>query len=183
MSQPEPEALPFRRCQFSTSLPARRLYTSSHYWLSETSPGKWRIGLTSFATRMLGEIVELEIESPVGLDVSAGDRLGWIEGFKAVSDLYSVATGSLVRVHAEAVEDTARIARSPHAEGWLYEVEGTPTGDAIPVNDYIRHLEATIDRLSGADSVSDPPPAPRGSTPDAGAVDTAAPPPSETPDR
>ena len=54
-------------------------------------PGRWRVGFTKFATRMLGEIVEVQWEKTDGAGVSSGEIIGSIEGFKAISDIYCVA--------------------------------------------------------------------------------------------
>src|SRR5678816_2727905 len=58
------KALHYKRSHFATQLPVNYLYTSSHAWIAEQEPGLWRIGLTKFATRMLGEMVDhgFEIE-------------------------------------------------------------------------------------------------------------------------
>ena len=55
------ESLYYRRSRFTTRLPRDRRYSPAHYWLFEESPGIWRVGLTKFATRMLGDIVEFEL--------------------------------------------------------------------------------------------------------------------------
>ncbi|MDB5300938.1 MAG: Glycine cleavage system protein, partial [Phycisphaerales bacterium] len=44
------DIVPYKRSRFQTRLPKGRLYTQSHFWLAETEPGLWRIGLTRFAT-------------------------------------------------------------------------------------------------------------------------------------
>ena len=50
------------------------------------------IGFTKFALRMLGDLVELNLPDTPDLPVEVGQTIGWAEGFKAVSDLYCVAT-------------------------------------------------------------------------------------------
>ena len=54
---------------------------------------RWRVGFTKFATRMLGEIVEVQFEKQPGDAVASGEIIGSIEGFKAISDIYCVADG------------------------------------------------------------------------------------------
>src|SRR6476469_796007 len=85
------------RCQ--SRLPKSRLYTRSHYWLEEVEAATadraalYRVGFTRFATRMLGEIVEHGFEAKPGDAVKVGQTLGWVEGFKALSDVYCVIDG------------------------------------------------------------------------------------------
>src|SRR6185295_18247891 len=86
----------YRRSRFSTRLLTDRLYTASHFWLKEHEPGVWRVGLTKFASRMLGDVVDVEFEAAIGSTVQLGDSIGWFEGFKARSDLYTVVSGRFV---------------------------------------------------------------------------------------
>ena len=84
----------YKRSRFQSRLPKGRLYTASHFWLAEQEPGLWRVGFTRFATRMLGDLVEHGFEVKVGQEIKVGQTIGWVEGFKALTDLYSVADGS-----------------------------------------------------------------------------------------
>src|SRR6185503_5988298 len=86
MEPNRPKSLHYRRSRFVTHLPVNYLYSPSHCWIALQEGGLWRVGLTKFATRMLGEMVDhgfdIELESPV----ASGQIIGWIEGFKAISD-------------------------------------------------------------------------------------------------
>lgn len=141
------EEIRYRRNRFSARLPAGHLYSHSHFWLGEAEPGTWRVGLTSFATRMLGEIVEFDVERREGERLEVGEVVGWIEGFKAVSDLYTVAAGVFSGINSVAAEDTEIVCRDPYRSGWLYAVRGDPDPDAVDVNGYVAHLDRTIDRM------------------------------------
>src|ERR671914_983141 len=95
---PETEELFYRRVLFRTKLLGDRLYTPSHFWIQQQEdPDVWRVGLTKFASRMLGDVVEIEFDCKDGDRVEIGDCIGWFEGFKARSDLFSVAAGVFVR--------------------------------------------------------------------------------------
>ena len=58
MSQPAMQTLHYKRSHFATQLPMAYLYSPSHAWLARMEDGRWRVGLTKFATRMLGEMVD-----------------------------------------------------------------------------------------------------------------------------
>ena len=73
-SEPGGDALAYDRCRFVTRLPTDRLYTRSHYWLREVEPGLWRVGLTAYGTRLLGEIVEHGFTVQPGTAVDADRR-------------------------------------------------------------------------------------------------------------
>lgn len=139
--------LVYKRARFGTRIPTDRLYTASHYWLRESAPGVWRVGFTKFATRMLGDIVEYSFDVEQGQDVQLGAKLGWIEGFKAVSDMYSVGQGTFRGSNPELRSDITLIETEPYEAGWLYEVAGTPDPAGSDANGYAAVLDATIDRM------------------------------------
>jgi glycine cleavage system H protein len=142
-----PGMLVYKRSRFGTRLPQDRRYTRSHYWLLEGEPGLWRIGFTKFATRMLGDIVEYSFDIEPGHVVELGKKIGWIEGFKAVSDIYSVASGKFVRANPELRDDITLLETEPFIRGWLYEVAGTPEPDSVDASGYATILDVTIDKM------------------------------------
>jgi glycine cleavage system H protein len=139
----------YKRATFVTHLPETHLYTHSHSWLSavEGSAGLWRVGFTKFALRMLGELVDVQFERKHGEALQVGEVLGSIEGFKAISDLFSVVDGRFVRANPQLASKLEAISERPYDEGWLYEVEGAPDSRVMDVNGYRNLLDATIDRL------------------------------------
>jgi len=141
-----PEAVPYKRSRFSTRLPADRLYTPSHYWIARDRH-ELRIGLTKFATRMLGDMVEFEFQVREGDTIAAGQALGWIEGFKAVTEIYSVIDGTFAGRNDELAQDITLVDSDPYAKGWLYRAAGEPDHRSVDVYGYIAILDATIDRM------------------------------------
>lgn len=141
------ETLYYRRARFSTRLPRARSYVRSHYWLDKSEAGLWRVGLTRFATRMLGDLVEYSFGPQAGELVEVGRPIGWIEGFKAVSDVFCAVTGSFVRANPELERDTTLVDNDPYDRGWLYEVRGVPDPACVDVHGYVNLLDATIDRM------------------------------------
>jgi glycine cleavage system H protein len=139
----------YRRARFSTRLPADRLYTASHFWLQEHEPGLWRVGLTKFAARMLGDVVDIGFDTSAGTMVALGDAVGWFEGFKARSDLYTVVAGTFIAANPELDEDVDIVDRDRYGRGWLYQVRGVPDNEARDAGGYAAILDATIDRMRG----------------------------------
>jgi glycine cleavage system H protein len=137
----------YKRSRFQSRLPKNRRYTASHFWLSEEEKGIWKIGFTRFATRMLGEIVEHGFEVKPEQPVRVGQTIGWVEGFKALTDLYSVADGDFAGGNPLIEQDPALIDKDPYGQGWLYLVRGTPDPNSVPVEGYIQLLDATIDKM------------------------------------
>jgi glycine cleavage system H protein len=153
----------YSRSRFGTKLPAQMLYTASHFWLlevdseteSETESGQqarvWRVGFTRFATRMLGDLVEHDFEVQPGAEVTVGQTIGWVEGFKAASDLFCVVDGEFVRGNPALDHSIELLSKDNYGEGWLYEVNGTPEPNAVDVNGYTGILDAAIDKVQGVE--------------------------------
>jgi len=150
-----PEAAPdvrYKRSRFSTRLPRERSYTRGHLWLRSRGEGVWEIGITRFALRMLGDPVEIDFEVRPGDPLETGQVLGWVEGFKAVSDLFAPLPGEFVEANPALGEDIELIQSSLYDRGWLYAIRGEPGTDCTDVQGYMDHLDATIDRMLGQES-------------------------------
>jgi glycine cleavage system H protein len=145
----------YKRNRFQSRLPKRRLYTRSHFWLDEvepatsSAPALYRVGFTRFATRMLGEIVEHGFEAKPGDPITVGQTVGWVEGFKALSDVYGVVDGTFAGGNPVLDADPSRIDKDPYHAGWLYLARGTPEPNSLDVAGYIGVLDATIDKMLG----------------------------------
>jgi glycine cleavage system H protein len=96
---------------------------------------------------MLGELVDVQFDRQAGAPVHVGDIIGTIEGFKAISDLFSVANGRYLRANPDLASKLEALSEKPYDAGWLYEVEGDPDPRAMDVNGYRNLLDATIDRM------------------------------------
>jgi glycine cleavage system H protein len=137
----------YKRARFTTRLPVNRRYTAAHFWLLEESPGIWRVGFTKFATRMLGDLVEYELSASPGTHVDIGQEIGSLEGFKAVTALYSAAEGKMLGRGEQVAADITIVESDPYGQGWLYRVSGRPDPDSVDVHGYVGILDATIDRM------------------------------------
>jgi glycine cleavage system H protein len=142
----------YQRAQFNTRLPIDRSYTKAHFWIAPQDDGFSHIGFTSFASRMLGEVVEFEFEVPEGSSVEAGQAIGWIEGFKAVSELYAPLSGRFAGPNPELEENITFVHRFPYHRGWIYRMEGPTPNDAMSPEEYGAFLDGTIDRMMGKTS-------------------------------
>ena len=143
----QPSTSFYKRSNFVTHLPVDCLYSPSHFWLERVEGGRWRVGFTKFATRMLGEIVEVQWEKPEGTPVASGDIIGSIEGFKAISDLYCVADGRFVGGNPAVRDDAELVGKDPYGAGWLYMIDGEPDAKCVDVATYRSLLDSTIDRI------------------------------------
>ena len=147
MDSAKPATLFYKRSHFVTHLPVDFLYSRSHFWIARQPDETWRIGLTKFATRMLGDMVDHGFETAAESPVAVGQIIGWVEGFKAISDVYCVATGTFLGGNSELREKIALIDKHCYSDGWLYAVRGTPDERCLDVNAYREHLDRAIDLI------------------------------------
>lgn len=139
----------FKHARFSARLPVHFRYSLSHYWMEqqEDDPTVWRVGFTKFATRMLGELVEAQFEVKEGDTVTSGQQIGYVEGFKAASDLFCVMEGDFCAGNPILEVDACIVKTSPYVDGWLYSVKGEPEESSVDVHGYIAHLEKLIEKM------------------------------------
>ncbi len=137
----------YKRATFVTHLPKDYRFSPGHYWLASEADGVWRVGFTKFATRMLGDLVDHQFEKKPGEAVANGEIVGSVEGFKAISDLYSPVEGRFIEGNPALVQDPERIGNDPYGEGWLFRIEGTPDARCGDWESYRAQLDATIDRM------------------------------------
>lgn len=147
MSESRSATLYYRRSRFTTHLPRERRYSPAHYWLLEEAAGVWRVGLTKFATRMLGDVVEFDFGVKPGTNVALGDEIGTIEGLKAVASVFAVGSGAFLGEGSALRADVTRLESDPYGAGWLYRLEGAPGPETVDVEGYAAILDATIDRM------------------------------------
>jgi glycine cleavage system H protein len=145
-----PKDMAYKNAQFRARLPAGRLYTASHYWLEPTGDSnEWRIGMTRFATRMMGEMVEMDLEVKEHDPLQTGQIIGWMEGFKATTDIYSVIDGEFSGTNPDVVKDPAYVHGDSHGRGWLYLACGNPEPGAMNIDGYAKVLDAAIEKILG----------------------------------
>ncbi|MBW4511862.1 MAG: glycine cleavage system protein GcvH [Scytonematopsis contorta HA4267-MV1] len=101
------------------------------------------IGISAFAVDQLGDVVFLELPE-VGDAVSKGDSFGSIESVKAVEDLNSPVTGTVIERNEPLIESPEQIAEDPYGEGWLLKVRVNDTDDiddALTAKEYAVQVE------------------------------------------
>lgn len=143
------EDIHYKRSRFATRLYPDRLYTAGHSWLRREEGDLWRVGFTKFAVRMLGEAVEMSFEVGAGAAVKTGQPIGWIEGFKAVTDLYAPFAGTFEGANPELRTAIGLVQSDPAGRGWLYSLRGAPGPDCLDAQGYVAVLDATIDKMLG----------------------------------
>jgi glycine cleavage system H protein len=139
--------LHYKRSHFATQLPVEYRYSPSHCWIAKQEDACWRVGFTKFAVRMLGEMVDHGFEIEPDATVAAGQIIGWVEGFKAISDVFSIAEGNFGGANSVLKERITLINKDPYGAGWLYMVRGQPDSRCVDVQEYRAILDKTIDKI------------------------------------
>jgi glycine cleavage system H protein len=100
--------------------PTNYRYTREHEWIV-LDGAVGTIGITDYAQNSLGDIVYVDVPK-VGDAVSANATFGSVESVKAVSDLYSPVSGTVVATNDELKNAPDKINETPH-EAWIIKVE------------------------------------------------------------
>lgn len=99
------------------NFPDNLLYTKDHEWvLIEGNTAK--VGITEFATKELGDIVYVEIET-LGESLAEGDVFGTVEAVKTVSDLYLPIAGTVTEANTALNDNPEVVNEDPYGEGWM----------------------------------------------------------------
>ena len=137
----------YRRARFTTQLPVEYFYTPRHFWIARHNEQTWRIGLTKFGSRLLGEMVDYGFEVGKGAQISPGQIIGWVEGFKAISEIVSLSGGTFVGANVLLEQNLTLINQDPYGEGWIYAAQGQPDPACVDAQAYSRMLDEAIDKL------------------------------------
>jgi glycine cleavage system H protein len=100
--------------------PATYRYTREHEWI-EVAGKTGKVGITDYAQNTLGDIVFVELPKP-GSKIERGKVFGSVESVKAVSELYSPVTGTVIKVNEELATAPEKINSDAHG-AWMLEVE------------------------------------------------------------
>ena len=97
-------------------------YSEEHEWVRMESDGSAVVGITDFAAESLGDVVFVELPE-VGADLTQFEKMGEIESVKAVSDLYSPVSGTIIERNDSVIDGPELVNDSPYDSGWMLRVE------------------------------------------------------------
>ncbi len=125
--------------------PKEYKYTPEHEWICPEPGDKGRIGITDYAQSQLGDIVFLDLPAP-GTQVEQSQKIGEIESVKAVSELFTPASGKVLEVNQLAVDEPQVVNEDPYRAGWLVRLELSKPSelDALMNSDEYDELEARL---------------------------------------
>lgn len=101
------------------NLPDDRLYdVENHIWLKELDDGTVKIGMTTVATAMAGQLVAFTPKK-VGRSVQAGKSCATVESGKWVGPAKSAVGGEIIAVNDALVDKPALANEDPYETGWM----------------------------------------------------------------
>jgi glycine cleavage system H protein len=114
-------------------------YTREHEWIDA---GAGKVGITDYAQSTLGDIVFVDLPK-VGATIEKGKVFGSVESVKAVSDLYSPVTGTVVEVNEELATAPEKINTDAHG-AWMLKVKITDPSqvdELLSAADYEKYVK------------------------------------------
>jgi glycine cleavage system H protein len=111
------------------SSPAELRYSKEHEWV-RVQGDRAVIGITAHAANELGDVVFVDLPQ-VGATLKQFAVFGAVESVKAVSDLFSPISGSVLARNEALSAAPESINADPYGSGWLLEIQ---LGDPAELN-------------------------------------------------
>jgi glycine cleavage system H protein len=111
------------------SSPAELRYSKEHEWV-RVQGDRAVIGITAHAANELGDVVFVDLPQ-VGATLKQFAVFGAVESVKAVSDLFSPISGSVLARNEALSAAPESINADPYGSGWLLEIQ---LGDPVELN-------------------------------------------------
>ncbi|RLT58242.1 MAG: glycine cleavage system protein GcvH [Chloroflexi bacterium] len=111
------------------SSPAELRYSKEHEWV-RVQGDRAVIGITAHAANELGDVVFVDLPQ-VGATLKQFAVFGAVESVKAVSDLFSPISGSVLARNEALSAAPESINADPYGSGWLLEIQ---IGDPAELN-------------------------------------------------
>ncbi|MCD8021541.1 MAG: glycine cleavage system protein GcvH [Lachnospiraceae bacterium] len=116
------------------NFPKELRYSKSHEWVC-IEDGVATIGLTDYAQHELGDLVFVNLPEE-GDELVTGEALGDVESVKAVSDVYSPVSGTVLEINEELLDHPEMINEAPY-DAWFVKVGSlTEEEELLEASDY-----------------------------------------------
>jgi len=102
-------------------IPRNLKYTEEHEWV-RVENSRAIIGITDHAQDELTDIVYVELPQK-GKLVKKGEEIGVVESLKAVSEVFSPVSGTIVEVNQTLEDSPELINEDPYEKGWIAIIE------------------------------------------------------------
>ena len=102
-------------------VPKELRYSSEHEWVA-VEESIARVGITDYAQDQLGDVVYVELPE-VGTAVQKEEPFGVIESVKAVSDIFSPMSGTVVEVNVDLPSSPEMVNDDPYGDAWMIGIQ------------------------------------------------------------
>ena len=96
-------------------------FSKEHEWVT-TQGDVATIGITKYATELLGDIVFAELPEK-GTSVIKDGTAGVVESTKAASDVYTPISGEVLEINQTIVDDPSKINSDPEGDAWFFKLK------------------------------------------------------------
>ena len=100
---------------------SEKKFSKQHEWASIDGEVA-TIGITKYASEMLGDVVFVELPEK-GKNIEKAGQAGVVESTKAASDIYSPIAGEVVDTNKSIVDDPAAVNKDPEGNAWFFKIK------------------------------------------------------------
>jgi glycine cleavage system H protein len=109
------------------NVPENLHYSKDHEWV-RVDGDIAIIGITDYAQNSLGDVVYVELPK-AGEDFSANEPFGSVESVKAVSEMFTPVSGSVVEVSESLADEPEKVNSDPYGDGWMIRLRMSTPGE------------------------------------------------------
>jgi glycine cleavage system H protein len=127
-----------------SSIPEELRYTQDHEWARSEKDNIITCGITDYAQEQLTDIVFVELPE-MNREVKQGEQIAVVESVKAVSDVFTPASGKVVKINSILEDSPELINGDPYGEGWIFKIEASDMSEVNNLMDsaaYAEHIES-----------------------------------------
>jgi glycine cleavage system H protein len=124
------------------NVPKELRYSTEHEWVG-VEDGIARVGITDYAQDQLGDVVYVELPE-VDTAVQKEEPFGVIESVKAVSDIFSPVSGTVVEVNIDLPSSPEMVNDDPYGDAWMIRIqisEPDELEDLMDAEEYLAFVE------------------------------------------
>lgn len=99
---------------------------------------KCKIGISTYGSGKLGEIVYIDIIRKINEQVKQGECIATVESVKSVGDIYTPISGTILNVNERLVEEVDLLNKDSEGEGWIMEIStnSIDKSEVLQLNEY-----------------------------------------------
>ena len=102
-------------------------YSKDHEWV-RVEGDVATVGITDYAQNSLGDVVYVELPK-AGEEFASNESFGSVESVKAVSEVFSPISGSIVSSNESLNDEPEKVNVDPYGEGWMIRVRMSHPGE------------------------------------------------------